>query len=270
MSGPTWTPDAETPPVFARLSGDYNPVHMDAEHARAAGFDDVIVHGMCTLGAAARAAFLAAPSGSALRQLDVRFANPVLPGEQVSFDWKSREKDGQLKVTLSTMLPGDRKVMSPANFVFTPAEAAPDLPESSLVAPADGDISGEPFSFDAAQLADYDRITVATERVSDEGVPPMVSLLGMTGALEVAFRTVEPPDRAGTWVHLRQGARFYAPILADERYTCRIQTARNKVRESKIGVMITIPFVVERSEGDGGLVATGSCGLLYAFSEEGS
>ena len=269
MTEPTWTPDAQTPPVFARLSGDYNPVHMDAQHAKSAGFDDVIVHGMCTLGAAARAAGLAAPAGSVLRSLDVRFANPVLPGETVTFGWKAREKDGQLKVTLSTLLGDGRKVMSPANFVFTAADADVELPEAATTAAAEGDVAGEAFSFDAAQLADYDGITVATERVADEGVPPMVALLGMTGALEKAFKRVQPPERAGTWVHLRQAARFFAPIVADEQYSCRIQTDQNKIRESKMGVMITIPFVVERAGGDAGLVATGSCGLLYAFAEEG-
>ena len=268
MSGPTWTPDADTPPVFARLSGDYNPVHMDAEHARGAGFGDVIVHGMCTLGAAARAAGLAAPAGSVMRSLDVRFANPVLPGESVGFDWKTKDKAGELKVSLATSLPGERKVMSPANFVFVAAGTDVGAPAEDAVAPADGDVAGLPFSFDASQLTDYDRITVATERVADEGVPPMVCLLGMTGALEQAFERVQPPERAGTWVHLRQAAEFFAPVVADERYACRIQTERNKVRESKIGVMITIPFVVERVDGDAGVVATGSCGLLYAFSEE--
>ncbi len=270
MSGPTWTPTAETPPIFARLSGDYNPVHMDAAHARAAGFGDVIVHGMCTLGAAARAAGLAAPQGTVLRKLDVRFANPVLPGEQVAFDWTVKDKDGELKVTLSTLLPGARKVMSPANFIFTSGDSAVALPDPSEIAPHEGDVAGEAFSFDAAQLAEYDQITVGTEREGSEAVPPMVALLGMTGALEVAFERLQPPERAGTWVHLRQGAVFFAPIQAGERYSCRIQTARNVVRESKPGVMITIPFVVERADGDGGLVATGSCGLLYAFSEEAS
>jgi len=266
MAQPSWTPDEQTPVVFADLSGDRNPVHLDPEHARGAGFDTVIVHGMCTLGASARAAQLAVPAGKTLRKLDVRFANPVLPGEQVGFDWTVKDKGDELKVGLKTTLPGDRKVMSPANFVFADASAAVSPPADELVAPDEGDVAGAPFAFTEQQLADYDRITVATDRPAGEGVPRMVSLLGMTGALEQAFKRVQPPERAGTWVHLRQGAEFFADVVAGERYRCRIQTSRNKVRESKQGVMITIPFVVERDE-DGGLVATGSCGLLYAFSE---
>ncbi len=267
MADPSWTPDAQTPVVFASLSGDYNPVHMDAEHARSAGFGDVIVHGMCTLGAAARASQLAVAPGSVLRSLDVRFANPVLPVEEVGFGWTVKEKEGTDKVALTTTLPGDRKVMSPATFVFGAAGAYEPLPPDDEVAPAPGDVAGEPFEFTDEQLGAYDRITAPTERATDEGVPAMVSLLGMTGALEVAFRKVQPPEREGTWVHLRQAASFFAPVRAGEAYRCRIQTDRNKVRESKMGVMITIPFVVER-QGDGGLVATGSCGLLYAFAEQ--
>ncbi|MCO4774114.1 MAG: MaoC family dehydratase [Deltaproteobacteria bacterium] len=267
MSQPSWTPDSQTPVVFASLSGDHNPVHLDPEHARGAGFDDVIVHGMCTLGAAARAAQLAVAPGSVLRKIDVRFANPVLPGETVGFDWGVKEKDGAHKVGLKTVLPGARKVMSPANFTFVSAEAEVTAPSDELVAADDGDIAGEPFSFTEEQLAQYNGITAATETPEGEGVPMMVSLLGMTGALEIAFRTVQPPERAGTWVHLRQAAEFFADVKADEVYRCRIQTARNKIRESKVGVMITIPFVVERDR-DGGLVSTGSCGLFYAFTED--
>lgn len=266
MAQPSWTPDSQTPVVFAALSGDYNPVHMDAEHARGAGFDDVIVHGMCTLGAAARAAQLAVPAGSVLRAIDVRFANPVLPGETVGFDWSVKEKEGSTKVSLVTVLPGARKVMSPANFTFAGSDVPATAPDTADTAPAEGDVAGEPFSFTEDQLSAYDGITSASERPEKEGVPKMVSLLGMTGALEVAFRKVQPPEREGTWVHLRQAAKFFAEVAAGETYRCRIQTDRNKIRESKMGVMITIPFVVER-DGDAGLVATGSCGLLYAFAE---
>lgn len=62
-----------------RLSGDRNALHIDPERARAAGFDDVFVHGLCTLGFAARAIVTAAANGDPrrLRSISCRFAAPV-------------------------------------------------------------------------------------------------------------------------------------------------------------------------------------------------
>ncbi len=37
---------------YAAASGDQNPIHQDAEVARSVGLDDVIAHGMWTMGAA--------------------------------------------------------------------------------------------------------------------------------------------------------------------------------------------------------------------------
>ncbi|GGK82101.1 MaoC/PaaZ C-terminal domain-containing protein [Ornithinimicrobium pekingense] len=37
---------------YADASGDQNPIHQDAEVARSVGLDDVIAHGMWTMGAA--------------------------------------------------------------------------------------------------------------------------------------------------------------------------------------------------------------------------
>src|SRR6478672_1544743 len=49
-------PVLETEPVsrltlalFAGASGDHNPIHVDLDFARAAGFDDVFAHGMLSM-----------------------------------------------------------------------------------------------------------------------------------------------------------------------------------------------------------------------------
>jgi acyl dehydratase len=67
-----------------RLTGDLHPVHIDPAAARAAGFDRPILHGLCTLGAVARA--LAAVAGrhpASLRQLSARLTAPVYPGASI-------------------------------------------------------------------------------------------------------------------------------------------------------------------------------------------
>jgi acyl dehydratase len=38
--------------AYAHASGDQNPIHQDADVARSVGLDDVIAHGMWTMGAA--------------------------------------------------------------------------------------------------------------------------------------------------------------------------------------------------------------------------
>ncbi len=67
-----------------RLTGDRHPIHIDIEVARANGFDRPILHGLCTLGIAAR--MLAEPAGAhprELRHLEARLAAPVMPGDAI-------------------------------------------------------------------------------------------------------------------------------------------------------------------------------------------
>jgi acyl dehydratase len=63
-----------------RLLGDRNPLHIDPERARAAGFPDVFLHGLCTMGFAGRAVVHALGGGEpgSLRALGCRFAKPVM------------------------------------------------------------------------------------------------------------------------------------------------------------------------------------------------
>lgn len=77
--------------LIYRLSGDYNPLHVNPSIARAAGFERPILHGLCTYGFVGRA-LLTAVCGNdttSLRSLDCRFTAPVYPGEQIEVRiWK--------------------------------------------------------------------------------------------------------------------------------------------------------------------------------------
>jgi acyl dehydratase len=81
--------------MIYRLSGDYNPLHIDPEVAKTGGFDRPILHGLATFGVAGRAvlAALCNNDSARLKRLDVRFASPVYPGETIRTEiW--REGDG--------------------------------------------------------------------------------------------------------------------------------------------------------------------------------
>lgn len=85
-SPPDMTLDLPTRPEQAyiyRLSGDYNPLHVDRDVARIAGFEQPILHGLCSYGVALRAVLklLCNNDVSRLRTFNVRFANPVYAGE---------------------------------------------------------------------------------------------------------------------------------------------------------------------------------------------
>ncbi len=71
--------------LIYRLSGDFNPLHSCPRVAREAGYDQPILHGMCTMGIACRAIVEAYCGGDPdrLQSMFVRFASPVFPGETI-------------------------------------------------------------------------------------------------------------------------------------------------------------------------------------------
>jgi acyl dehydratase len=80
--------------ILYRLNGDHNPLHIDPEVAKAAGFEKPIVHGLCTFGFACRAVVkeVLGNDPSRLKSLATEFRRPVLPGETLVIDgWKETD-----------------------------------------------------------------------------------------------------------------------------------------------------------------------------------
>lgn len=67
-----------------RLSGDYNPLHIDPDFAAEAGFQAPILHGLATYGHACRAIMRSRGLQAFMRMMDCRFTAPVYPGETLA------------------------------------------------------------------------------------------------------------------------------------------------------------------------------------------
>lgn len=75
--------------LIYRLSGDTNPLHSTPSFARAAGFPNPILHGLCTYAVCARilVGALAGGDQTQLKFIKVRFSSPVYPGETIRVEW---------------------------------------------------------------------------------------------------------------------------------------------------------------------------------------
>ena len=71
---------------YAGASGDFNPIHIDAEVGQAAGLGGIILQGLCTLawGVDAFARFLGDPG--LVTGVKARFSKPVRPEDSVRFE----------------------------------------------------------------------------------------------------------------------------------------------------------------------------------------
>jgi acyl dehydratase len=71
--------------VLYRMSGDRNPLHIDPQVARAVGFKEPILHGLCTYGVTCRCFAQEVFKGDAgkIKSYSARFSSPVLPGESL-------------------------------------------------------------------------------------------------------------------------------------------------------------------------------------------
>lgn len=123
IATPTRAPDLEIAAHIAdnqahiyRLSGDYNPLHIDPEAARFGGFPAPILHGLCTYGHSAHMLLGALCGGDPARfsKLKVRFSSPVLPGDDIVLRaWH----DAPGRVLFDARV-GDRTVLSDAIFEY--------------------------------------------------------------------------------------------------------------------------------------------------------
>ena len=114
--------------LFAGASGDHNPVHIDIDAAKAAGFDDVFAHGMLVMAYLGRAVSQWAPQ-LALHSYQVRFVKITQVGDRLrcraSVSNVAIDNDGHKRIELELAVSDaadEIKVAGTASYILHSAE----------------------------------------------------------------------------------------------------------------------------------------------------
>jgi len=88
------TPDKSLPHRYAGASGDFNPIHIDPEFAKAVGLPNTILHGLYMMGLVARASTEAAGGDpGSLKRLSVQFRGMGAPETEIAVTGTVKEVD---------------------------------------------------------------------------------------------------------------------------------------------------------------------------------
>ncbi|HEX2708242.1 MAG TPA: MaoC/PaaZ C-terminal domain-containing protein [Solirubrobacterales bacterium] len=106
------TPDKYLPHRYAGASGDFNPIHIDADFAKAVGLPSNILHGLYSMGLVARAsAALADGDPRALRRLSVQFRGMGLPEQEIVVSGTVKSADGDRVVVDTVATQGENQII---------------------------------------------------------------------------------------------------------------------------------------------------------------
>jgi acyl dehydratase len=106
------TPDKYLPHRYAGASGDFNPIHIDPEFAKAVGLPGNILHGLYSMAIAARGcAALADGDPRALKRLSVQFRGMGRPEEEIVVSGTVKEVDGDRVVVEIEAAQGENRII---------------------------------------------------------------------------------------------------------------------------------------------------------------
>jgi acyl dehydratase len=96
------TPDKYLTARYAGASGDFNPIHIDEDFAKAVGLPGRILHGLWSMAQVARAQTEAAGGPEHLKRLRVQFRGMGVPEQEVIVSGTVRES-GEGRVIIDTV-----------------------------------------------------------------------------------------------------------------------------------------------------------------------
>jgi acyl dehydratase len=109
------TPDKYLPHRYAGASGDFNPIHIDAEFAKAVGLPGNILHGLYSMGLVARAnAALAGGDPRALKRLSVQFRGMGVPEQEIVVSGTVKSVDGDRVIVDTVAAQGETEIIKNA------------------------------------------------------------------------------------------------------------------------------------------------------------
>jgi acyl dehydratase len=109
------TPDKYVPHRYAGASGDFNPIHIDDEFAKAVGLPRNILHGLYSMGLVARAnAALAGGDPRALKRLSVQFRGMGMPEQEIVVSGTVKSVDGDTAIVDTVATQGDTEIIKNA------------------------------------------------------------------------------------------------------------------------------------------------------------
>lgn len=109
------TPDKYLPHRYAGASGDFNPIHIDDEFAKAVGLPRNILHGLYGMGLAAKAnAALADGDPRALKRLSVQFRGMGFPEQEIVVSGTVKSVDGDRVVVDTVAKQGETEIIKNA------------------------------------------------------------------------------------------------------------------------------------------------------------
>ena len=117
------TPDKYLPHRYAGASGDFNPIHIDPEFARAVGLPGNILHGLYSMAVVARAQVAAAGGDPrALKRLAVQFRGMGVPEQEITVTGAVREVHDRRVVVDTEAEQAGTKIIRNAEAEFVPAD----------------------------------------------------------------------------------------------------------------------------------------------------
>jgi 3-hydroxybutyryl-CoA dehydratase len=106
------TPDKYLTHRYAGASGDFNPIHIDAEFAKAVGLPGPILHGLYMMGLVARAnAALVDGDPRALKRLSVQFRGMGAPETEIVVSGTVKSVDGDTVVVDTVAAQGESQTI---------------------------------------------------------------------------------------------------------------------------------------------------------------